>query len=451
MPLWSDLGRRAALGGASGRAADDVARLNDCPLVPPQRDGPLHRHRTGWSSTAARRGACATSARVPSSCSSRPATPSPLRDVHPDRLRAPVPPQRATGRSGSCSTGTGRCGPPTATPTSSSGRSRRSATTSRRPNDLSILDDARGVYRCPDDGRHDRHRDDRRPRRTADRARSSATASRAPRCRSSPAATGRTRSSRPTRRCAQRMVSAWTVELAFQTLGRLPHGLRARREAGDGRTARRDSATGSGRTSTATSSPTASLPASPTSSRMAIEYLLHPRDRRTGRQLPPAADDPRDDQRPVHPRAGDAARRPHRAPPLVPRRRPPDGPARWTTAAGPRALFQRAEIRGQLRREIGPRSTSTPTSATSRRWPGSGRADAAFDGAARDLPDPARSRLSRRPLPRQSERVLQQLRRRLHWIATRPAASSAGSGPAGSASRAAGGSTRAGPASSSTS
>ena len=163
-------------------------------------------------------GACATCARDPSSSSS--ATGNARAD--PRRPRASCTSTRsgrpATGRSGSCSTGTARSGRRTAMATSSIGRSRRCATTLEATGDLSILDDEVAYT--------DRHQ--------------------APTSRHGPIFAHTERQVDAIERgcipgtalvvfaggdwedtlqpadpaMAERLVSSWTVELAYQTLGR---------------------------------------------------------------------------------------------------------------------------------------------------------------------------------------------------------------------------------------
>ena len=242
---------------------------------------------------------------------------------------------------------------------------------------------------------------------------------------------------------AQRLVSAWTVELAYQTLERYRRCASGRERDGgsSGRLLRPDA--------------------------LGLQPLPRPRRRRrrTGplragrRRLPPpptrpdhrralpiAADDARDHQRHVQPRAGRPSCRAHRATPPVSRRRAADGPAdglpRWRLAP-----FQACRIRRRFGREVGLQYVHAHIryiEAMARIGVPTRRS-----AAARGLPDQARPRRAVSP-PAPEQRVLQQFRRRLRRsVPGEPPVRSDQEGRSGS--RAAGASIRAGPASTSTS
>ena len=348
-------GRRRPSGRTSAAAGSSAARRGDARTTSP-------------ASATSCAGTCMTrsSTTPPRMASSSPAEP-PGAFAMPARARSSCSWPRATARrsatcsgwststssaaaaagpSGSCSTGSARCRRRAATATSSTGPSRRCATTSRRPA-TSRSSTSRSPTRTTTPWPHRRDRVRPGAHANARSTGSSTTASRAPRSRSSPVATGRTRSSPRTRPWRHRLVSSWTVELAYEALGRYrivceragASGL-AERLAGLCERLRADF--------NQHLVPDGVVTGLAHFGPDGVEYLLHPRDRLTGvsyRLLPMT--------RGIisglfTPEPGATARRAHRAPPPVPGRRPAAGPADGLPRRHVAHLHPRGD-RGQLR------------------------------------------------------------------------------------------------------
>ena len=332
---------------------------------------------------------------------------------HPaHRLRRSRARPAATGRSGSCSSPTPRSATGTATATSSSGRSRRSATTSRRP-----TTSPSSTSRSPGGAT-------RTSRQRAQRDPVSAHVDEAPRHRARalhprhpphPLRRGRLERLAAAGRPADARLDG--VELDGGAALPAARPLRRGRSPGPAGPTRRRTSPGSRRrcapTSTATSSATAPSPATRSSTRPAPSpsCCCTRRDTRTGLRysLLPMT-------RSIigglfTRRAGAASPRPDPRAPALPRRRAADGPA-GRLPRRPRAHLPPRRSRPPSSGARSASCTSTPTCATARRWRSSARPTALWEALQVVEPDQRRRRRRQRDAA-PAQRLLQQQRRRL--------------------------------------